>query len=347
MRKRCSINPKQRSILDSDNEMKQGIYADYFDNFNLLEKKRLLLKKLVNRNSLTEWQAVEVLHQDFFMIAAIFKFGKMNRTLLLFYDRITDQLHDFSSVSFVKHIAFVANSLTDGAVSQRKAKDSYLKIVNSLNHDKLKLQGSTTDLEFSIDFKRIAEPVVISVPMTKRHTVYTEKDLFVPSGYLTFKGKKYYLTKKDISILDDHRGYYPLSSGYDWFTTLGDIELGGRNRKFGLNLTTFYKNLNSSITENGYWLDDKFYPLNSVKFNRKDDYWTIRDSDDTINLIFIVKQRYEDKKQRGLKIDYTLGFGEVSGYIKKAGEPKIIIEKMFALGEKRLTKLPLQKPYSK
>ena len=181
--------------------------------------------------------------------------------------------------------------------------------------------------------------------MTKKHTVYTEKDFLIPTGKMDFKGKTYTLTKNNMTILDDHRGYYPLSSGYDWFTCMGNIIVNGSNVKIGINLTSFYRNLDDEISENGYWLNDSFYQLPNVFFTRKDAVWTIKDNENAVNLTFKVHNQYNELKHIGFKIDYTLAFGEVSGTITISDYEKIEVNQLFALGEKRITKRPFKSPY--
>jgi len=336
---------KQKSILDRNKKMKSGIFSDFFDEFNLLERKKLFLQKTINTNLLTEWQAIEVLHDDLFMIAAVFKFGKMNRTLLVVYDRVNDTLEDFSSSSYLTDISVVAPTLKHKSMSIRETKGTKVKILNELDKNRLYLKGNAHDLKFDIVFNRIAKPVVISLPMSKQHSVYTEKDLLTPSGYIQYKGKDYVLSSRNITILDDHRGYYPLSSGYDWFTCLGDIKHNGEFKKFAINLTHFYKNLNKEVTENGFWLNETFYFLPDVTFERDKDVWVIKDQEGRVHLKYHVYQKVSVDKKSVLTIDYKLGFGYVSGYIKTLEGDMITLDKMFALGEKRLSKTPLKSPY--
>ncbi len=342
------LQKQQETILDNNNELRVGVFEDYFKKFNLLQKRRPFLKKLINRNLLTEWQALEVLEGDIFIICAVFKFGIMNRTLFFLYDIHENTLQNYSSTSFFKNKSTLAKTLESKELSTRKTQDTELNIFNELNEDKLYLNGSTRDLKFDIEFTRIAPPVVVSIPMTKKHTVYTEKDLLVPSGYIEYKNKKYPLSKKNISILDDHRGYYPLSSGYDWITCMGEIKHNDQVKKFGINLTYFYKNLDQvNINENGYWLDQEFHQLPVVTFKRNQSTWTIKDIDGKVNLVFEQRNQYYEKKRLGLKIDYTLAFGTLSGEVTSSKGERIKINQMFSLGEERKTQFLYQKTMSK
>lgn len=341
------IQNQKQSILNHNQELEVGVFEDYFKEFNLLNKQRPFLKKFINYNSLTEWQAVEVLEGDIFLICAVFKFGVMNRTLFFLYDIVNNELHDYSSMSFTKHKSKIAKSLENKSLSTRKTKKTTLNITNELNLNKLYLKGTATDVEFDIEFTRIARPSVVSIPMTEKHVVYTEKDLLVPKGYIKFKGKVYSLTEKHISILDDHRGYYPLSSGYDWVTCMGDITVKDKLSKFGVNLTYFYKNLDqNSYNENGYWFEGTYYQLPVVRFQRENNLWYIKDDNGIVDLIFTVNNYSNEKKRIGLKIDYTLAFGSLTGVIKTPKGIDLIIDNMFALGEERKTQFMYQKTMS-
>lgn len=334
------IKTAKESILNSQNELHTGVFNDYFKTFNLRNKNRKLLKKFINNSLLTEWQAVEVLEGDIFIICAVFKFGIMNRTLFFLYDIKKNELHNFSSTSFLRNKSKVAPSLENKSLTVRETKDTKIEILNELDKDSLYMKGNSNLVEFDLNFKRIAEPIVISVPMTNKHTVYTEKDLLVPSGYIKFKNKEYKLDNKNITILDDHRGYYPLSSGYDWITCMGNIEHNGKKSKFGINLTDFYKNLDpKNISENGYWFDSKFHQLPLVRFKRNNNTWYIKDDQGKVNLVFTKNNEFVEKKKFPLGISYTLAFGTLSGKIKTENNEVIRVNEMFSLGEERITQL--------
>lgn len=341
------IQEQKQCLINLDNELEVGVFEDYFKEFKLLDKQRPFLKKLINKNFLTEWQAIEVLEDDIFLICAVFKFGIMNRTLFFLYDIVNNELHNYSSTSFLGNKSKVAQTLEHKDLSTRTTKNTSLKISNELNNDKLYLNGWSKDVEFEIEFTRVAKPSVVSIPMEEGKVVYTEKDLLVPKGYIRFKDKVYPLSDKNITILDDHRGYYPLSSGYDWITCMGTIENNNKSSKFGINLTYFYKNIDQeNCSENGYWLNGLYHQLPIVKFYREGNIWTIKDDNGIVNLTFTKKNHFREKKSIGLKIDYTLAFGELSGSIKVGDNKYINVDSMFALGEERITQFMYKKTMS-
>lgn len=338
MKQLREIHKQNASILDDNLELRTGVFQDYFKEFNLIQKKRGFFKKQINKNLLTEWQAVEVLEKDVFMICAVFKFGIMNRTLFFVYDIKNNELHNYSSTSYLKNQSSVASSLEKMSFSTRSTKKTSVIIGNELEKGIITLKGFSDDCNFDIECTRIGEPSVVGIPMTKKHTVYTEKDWLTPKGVISFKGTSYQLNDSHFTILDDHRGYYPLTSGYDWVTCMGEINLEGSNHKFGINLTYFYKNLDHNLNnENGYWFDGKFFQLPVVTFYREEDIWKIKDQNGIVNITFKRKNDYVERKKIPISIDYTLAFGEMSGEI--VTENGVIeFHKLFALGEKRNTK---------
>ncbi len=175
--------------------------------------------------------------------------------------------------------------------------------------------------------------------MTKKHVVYTEKDLLQPTGTITFDGETHKLDKSSISILDDHRGYYPLSSGYDWATCMGEVTVNNKVSKFGINVTDFYKNIDRiNCNENGFWLEGEFHQLPEVHFERLDNSWHISDREGKVSLIFTKNNSYTEKRKGVLKIDYEFAIGSTSGKIITSDNVVINLEEMFGLGEKRITK---------
>ncbi|XFA98706.1 hypothetical protein ACAG96_07500 [Candidatus Izemoplasma sp. B36] len=331
-----------QDIINKDGSYNVGIFDTYFKNLNFRDNKRPILRKFLNNQSLTEWQAVEVLLEDVFLMAAVFKFNLINKSLFLLYDRKNKKLYDFSSQSSFKNKSYVSSTLENNSVSLRETDSSSIRIINELNHSMMHLEGygnkDNNNLEFKIDFNVIANPSVFVFPMTEKNVVYTEKDFLKPEGFIRLNDKTYKTKESDIAILDDHRGYYPLSSGYDWITSMCEITLDGKKQKFGINLTDFYKNSDpENFNENGYWLNEEFIHLPVVHFKRENNLWYIRDDLNTIDLTFKNLEYVTQRSKHIFKIDYMLAIGELSGTIKTYDNQVIKIDKVFSLGEKRVT----------
>lgn len=332
------------SIINEDKSYNTGTFESYFKNLNFRDHPRKSFQKLLNNQLLTEWQAVEVLGDNIFIIVAVYKFNLINKSLFLVYDKENDILHDFCSNTLFKHQSYVSKSLEKGNTSMRSTKTSLIEITNELENKKLYIRGHATKknqtVEFDITFTVISEPSIFVFPMTEKNIVYTEKDFLQPTGYIKLNDKKHDITQRHIAILDDHRGYYPMSSGYDWLACMGYIDFNHKSRKFSLNLTDFYKNADKeAYSENGYFLDGKFIHLKNVSFTRNGTTWYIKDDTGSIDLTFIDKKHSTHIKKHIVKVDYLLAVGSISGTVTLCDGTKLHIKDMFALGEKRITQI--------
>lgn len=338
------VNDTPNSIINEDNTYNTGIFKSYFKTLNFRDHPRKRFQNYLNNQLLTEWQAVEILGDDIFMIVAIYKFNLINKSLFLVYERETGNLIDFSSNTLFKHKAFVSKSLEKNCTSMRSTKSSLIEISNELEHGKIHIRGyatkKTQKVEFDISFNVISDPSIFVFPMTKNNIVYTEKDLLQPKGHISLNGITHEISPHNIAVLDDHRGYYPLSSGYDWLACMGYIDYNQKLRKFSLNLTSFYKNTDKeAYSENGYFLDGEFIHLKNVAFSRNGNTWKITDDNNSLDLTFTDLKHVTQIKKHIVKIDYLFAVGSISGTVTLCDGTKITINDMFALGEKRITQI--------
>lgn len=333
------------SLINKNGEVEYGTFKDSFKEFNFLEFKRPNFPRFIKKLRLTEWEAIEVFFDDKFFISAVFKMGVLAINMALFYDVKTNELIDLNSKSLFTNAPTICPSLVDGGTSIGSIKDSRLEIVNHLNngYTKVKADIKVKNNHLHADFKlnRCAKPSVVCIPLTKINPLYTEKDLLVPEGKITMNGETFILNENHIAIIDDHRGYYPYSSGYDWVTTLKDIVYKGEKSKFGINLTYFYKNHDQEkYNENGYWINGEYYMLPVAKFIRTKNIWEIKDEYGLIDLKFTQKNQHKMYiNTLVVKLDYVLAFGSISGTITTKDNVVITLDNDFALGEKRLTRV--------
>jgi hypothetical protein len=221
----------------NNGEFQTGTFKDYFRDLNITEYNH---RNLINRETL--WQAVEIDHPKYFIICAVYKYQLFHKSLFLVYDKETYELHDYSSEG-VFHKSYVSKSLINGETSSRTTKESKIEIINYLDQNRIILKASYKD-EFSLEANlvRKASPSVVSVPMSRKHVVYTEKDYFHCTGTMRFGDIEINLDKGVFAVLDDHRGFYPLNSGYDWVSGFGKIKFLQENTHVVLNLTDFHRN---------------------------------------------------------------------------------------------------------
>ena len=136
----------------------------------------------------------------------------------------------------------------------------------------------------------------MSIPFGPNKPLYSEKDFFKATGYIAVNGEKFVTNENSVSIIDDHKGYYPYLAHYDWLTTMGKCNVDGEMKYFAFNLTrnqsidqdayfAFNLTRNQSIDQDAYnenliWVDGESYPLPPVVFereSRKAKTWRIHD----------------------------------------------------------------------
>lgn len=144
------------------------------------------------------------------------------------------------------------------------------------------------------------------------------------------------------AVVDDHRGYYPRRTHYDWVTTMGRNEIGGEEKFFAFNLTRNQSLDQERYNENLIWFEGRTSLLPPVTFTRipetKDfqDHaeWLIRDEYDMVNICFDVYGINPMIMHAAVvNIDYYVAFGVLSGYVRDEDGNKYILDGMMGMGE--------------
>ena len=179
------------------------------------------------------------------------------------------------------------------------------------------------------------QPTVVCLPFSPKRAMYSHKCLMPMYGQININNKCIdFDTASSHLIIDDHKGYYPFPTRYDWVTSFGYNE---KKELFGLNLTDNQVVKQDLYNENCLWLDGKLHLLPPIKVKRKDGIkgdWLIKDKFDMVNLVFtptvhtavninllIFQSKYEGP------------YGWLNGYVRKADGEKVLVENMFAMGE--------------
>lgn len=157
---------------------------------------------------------------------------------------------------------------------------SEYKIINDFANGKAQCVGHTKGKsgEFAIDisFERLSPLANGVMPLMKnkdgsfRNPLYSEKDFFKATGTITLNGKTYKTNERSVGIIDDHKGYYPFFSHYDWLTTMGKTEIDGEQKFFAFNLTRNQSVDQVNYNENVIWLEGESFPMPPVVFTHKD-----------------------------------------------------------------------------
>jgi len=334
------------SLINHNKTCNYGTFKTQFKCFNFQNYRLFNLPKFIKKHRLTRWEVVEASFGNFMFLGVVYKVGVLSFNMFVLYDNLENKVYNFGTENLFIKKSKIAKTLLNKEVSEKTTKNDSIKFINEFENNKCQVIGhaknKTDSIIFDFNLLTISEPSIVSIPLTNNNPLYTEKDLMSINGTFKLNGVELFNeTHINYAIIDDHRGYYPRKSGYDWLTAMSKVKFNDEVCDFGFNLTYFYKNINQDLyNENGYWLNDKYYALPVVKFYRENDIWTIKDDQGIVNITFKVKNNHLIYKNLLLlKIDYLLAFGSVNGYIKTYSGEVINLNEVLALGEKRFTKL--------
>lgn len=337
------VQDTPKKLVNENGKANFGAFSEPFNDFNFQNFKGYSkTRKWFNSHRLTEWEAVEVKSEKGVFLTVVYRFGIMNIHKTIFYNIKTEALHVWDDLVFFKKKSFVAKNLMSSNKSVFDTKKSKTEIINNYENNSATCKGFSRDKksgEIDFDFKlnRISKPSVVSIPLKNEYPVYTEKDIFTFKGSIKVNGEEMCDEESTLAIIDDHRGFYPRKSGYDWLSTFGYID----KKPFGLNLTDFRQNDNQDIfNENGYWDEKEFNFLPNAKFTCTETFKHIKDESGDIDLKYeIINTHKVSINLLLLKIDYQLNFGKLNGYIKKKNGEKIEFKDAISLAEYRYTVL--------
>jgi hypothetical protein len=337
------IQKTPKKLVNENGESNFGAFSETFEDFNLQNFKCCSkIRRWFNSHRLTEWEAVEVKSNKGVFLTVVYHFGIMNIHKTVFYNTKTEVLHVWDDLILFKHKSIVAKNLMNSNKSIFNTKKSKTIITNNYESNSATCKGFSKDkkngkIEFDFNLDRISKPSIVSIPLKNKYPVYTEKDIFLFNGSIKVNGEEMFANENSLAIIDDHRGYYPRKSGYDWLTTFGYFD----EKPFGLNLTDFRLNNNQEVfNENGYWDEDSFHFLPNAKFTCTDTTKHIKDEFGNIDLKYEIISTHKVAKNLLLfKIDYRLNFGKLNGYIKKTNGEKVKFKDTISLAEYRYTVL--------
>lgn len=235
-----------------------------------------------------------------------------------------------------------------------KTKKSEYKIINDFANGKAQCVGHTKGKsgEFSIDisFERLSPLANGVMPLMKnkdgsfRNPLYSEKDFFKATGTITLNGKTYKTNERSVGIIDDHKGYYPFFSHYDWLTTMGKTEIDGEQKFFAFNLTRNQSVDQVNYNENVIWLEGESFPMPPVVFTHKDgkkkaNEWHIRDEagQGLVDITFKIDNVFY--MPIPVAVYYALPYGKIYGYVTDTNGKKYTVDGMVGIGEDKTTRI--------
>ena len=220
------------NIIDKDGKAVFGTFKSEFRKMDFLDiKGQSCVPDRFNKFRYTMWEAVEVNLKDALFLTAVCDMGWFTTGLTCFYDKKTKKLTWWKKTLGHKKIK-ISYNLLDGDTSFCNHENLNIKIVNHFERGNAYISGDAShekkgNIKYDITLERVSLPSVVSIPFGENKPLYTQKDLFKATGYVEINGKRYECDDDSAGIIDDHRGYYPYKSHYDWVTTMGKKEIDG------------------------------------------------------------------------------------------------------------------------
>ncbi len=303
---------------------------------------KLPLPRALRGLQLREWQAFQIQGKDHFIMVAIYNAKKISLVQFIVYD-----IKNNVKTKYEKKVPAWELNVPDtlyGSTASYNSGNFSLNVSHNLEAGKLLLSADIKEFNNLPDVKARFEakhdvslytPMVVCNPFSEGRVMYSHKCLMPVEGEVKM-GDALIVFRKDYSqlIIDDHKGYYPYPTIYDWVTGLGRDKEG---RMLGFNLTNNQVINQEKYNENCLWLNGELHALPPVKVIRPagvQGKWEIGDEYDMVNLEFTpVVHTSVNINLLLIRSKYEGPYGFFNGYLKKANGEKVMLENMFGMGE--------------
>lgn len=326
-----------------------GTFDTQFEELNLLDCEQPcgpLLPHFMNATRLTQWEAFEINMDEGALVSAVYNTGAIGFSIFVFFDKRKHQVLSWKNI-VPGCKAKVSPQLVDGKC-ELKTKNSNYVIANDLRNGIARAQGFSKnkkfgEFEINMEVKRLSPISNVSIPFGKNKPLYSEKDFLKASGFIRINDETFNANERTVSIIDDHKGYYPYHAHYDWLTTMGLMDIDGEKKYFAFNLTRNQSIDQDKYNENLIWLENESFPLPPVKFEhdpQNDKIWYVKDDHNCVDIKFEIEDVFK-MPIHALVVDvkYDLPFGKISGYVKDTNGKKYIVDGMTGIGEDKTTRM--------
>ncbi len=303
---------------------------------------KMPLPRAMKALQLREWQAFQLMGKDHFVMVAIYNAKKISLVQFIVYDIKNNQ-----KIKYEKKVPSWSLKIPDtlyNSVASYTSDNFSLEAKHDLATNKLELTATIKGFqklpEVKAHFTGLHDvtkykPMVVCNPFSAGRVMYSHKCLMPLDGWLTI-GDNHLVFNYGNSqmIIDDHKGYYPYPTVYDWVTGMGRDKDG---TMLGFNLTNNQVIEQEKYNENCLWFDGELHPLPPIKVTRPDGVkgkWQISDEYDMVNLEFTpVIHTSVNINLLVLRSLYEGPYGFFNGYLKKTSGEKVLIENLFGMGE--------------
>lgn len=291
---------------------------------------------------LREWQAFQILTDGHFFFIALYNTKKVSLIQFIHYDIQKNQKNRFERKVLSSDL-HLPNGLFQTSAYYRSSK-SFIKAIHDVEGKKLSLevdvrQGKNHPAIYAsflalhdVDQYR---PMVVVLPFSDNRAMYSHKCLMPVEGEVMVGSDRVQLHHSRSSlILDDHKGYYPYITRYDWVTGLGFSDKGER---IGFNLTDNQVKNQALYNENVLWIEGTPHLLPPVQITRPQGPkgpWQIKDQEGKVELQFLpVTHTSVNLNLLLLRSKYEGPYGYFNGSIEKEDGERFPISNIFGVGE--------------
>lgn len=333
--------PTPESIIDEQGRAVFGTFESEFKDMDFVKIKgqSKVFPDFLNKLRLTLWEAIEINLKDCMILTAVCDMGVLAKAITCFYDKRNGKLTYWAKDINLKD-AYIAPTLLNGDTTESTDEDIRVKCVNHFERGNAYITGNAFDSKkgftsYDFELSRVSLPSIVSIPFAENKPLYTQKDLFSVKGWVEFNGERFETDENSTAIIDDHRGYYPYIAHYDWVTTMGKMEIDGKEQFFGINLTRNQSVNQHDYNENLIWFEGKTSRVTPVRFEHIEyNKWRIKDAHGMVDIIFDIKDRYILRMPYVvIDVKYHIVFGQLSGYICDEDGNKYVLDGWDAIGE--------------
>lgn len=322
------VKPAPRSLA-KDGRCQFGTFNSVIENINILELDSPLgfkAPRWLNNFRLKEWQAAQISNDDWFICVSVYNTKSIGTAIIMAYNRRENKMYKYDCQALASDL-HVPTGLQDSHCYFHGPKLS-LNFYNRLNANCIEVdfvaKGFKDQPDISAQFKaeHRGEPIVIVQPFAENRPLYSHKALMPVVGELEFGVEKSVFSSGAAAmVLDDHKGYYPMTMQYDWVTGLGINDNGILQ---GFNLTDNQILEPEKYNENCLWHEGLMTPLPPVSVSRPGGVhqrWEISDEYGQVKLGFTPLADVPVKQNYGIsKVDYHGPTGVFDGYIEIPSE---------------------------
>lgn len=333
-----------RNLYD-DGKFHFGSFDGPIRNPNLIDAKdpyKLPLPRFLKWMQLREWQAFQISNDDYFIMMAIYNAKKISLAQFIVYD-----IKNNKKMRYERKVPTWKLSVPQGlfkTVASYKGKNFDLEVEHDLEAGKLELTAKISGFKGLPDVNaRLSgwhdmsklTPMVVNMPFSEKRALYSHKCLMPVTGKLTLGTEEIdFKSSTSQLIIDDHKGYYPYPTIYDWVTGMGRDAEG---KMIGFNLTKNQIIDQEENNENCLWHDGELTPLPPITVTRPDGYkgdWFIKDEHGMVDLTFRpVIHTAVDLNLLIMQSKYQGPYGFFNGHLQNNEGVNVPITEMFGMGE--------------